>query len=197
MSEDQWWYENGLQAGDDLNEIFGGEGETHSYRNADRVARDVLLLMAPLLRVDQNFGDNEEREKLAENLVRVSELARALYAGEAIDQSELHGGRFVMTCLEPVGAAGAHVLVGVRYALAALAITRVSAVFDEMWLYPGPEAWCLAVHAYDELAKLEDVENSEQEFWVRPDDAVVSLATAHRISNAIRAVGGGETMSNN
>lgn len=190
--------ENGLRAGDDLNEIFAEDEVESTYRNADRVARNVLLLLAPLLRADPHFGETaEEGEKLVANLVRVYELAGALYAGHSVDQGEVHGARFVMTCLEARGEAGTHVLAGVRYALSALSIAQASVVFDEMWAYPGPEAWTLAVRAYEELQALADVDNSEQDFWVRPDEAVVSLALAHRISDDIRAAGGGETMSNN
>lgn len=194
--DDRWWDHNGQAAGDALNEIFGGE-VAPTYRNADHVARNVLLLMAPLLRADSSYSDTEAREKLRENLVRVCDLARALYIGVEVDQSEIHGGRFVMTCLEPIGAEASHVLLSIRYALAALAITQASVVFDELWLHSGPEAWSLASCAYDELSALELVHSSEEDFAVRPDNDVVSLATAHRISDAIRAVGGGETMSNN
>lgn len=196
MSED-WWYDNGLRARDDLNEIFDGEVKP-DYRSADRIARNVVLLAAPLLRVDPNFGENDEaREKFAANLGRFCGLARALYIGEAVDQNAIHGGRFVMTCLEPMGEAAASVLLSARYALAALAITQPSVVFDELWSFPAPEAWCLALRSHDELVSLQDLDTSDSEFWVRPDDDVVSLAAAHRISDAIRAAGGGETMSNN
>lgn len=196
-NDDRWWHVNGLQAGDDLGEIFAGEPE-RTYRNADRVARNVLLLMAPLLRVDQDFGDSEKRERLLVNLVGVSELARSLYEGsDTPNQDQIHGARFVMTCLEPRGKAAEHVLTGIRYALAALSIAHASVVFDEMWSEQAPEAWSLAVHAQEELWTLDEVDNSELDFWVRPDDAVVSLAVAHRISDAIRAAGGGETMSSN
>lgn len=197
MSRDeQWWYDNGLRARDDLNEIFEGEVKP-DYRSADRIARNVVLLTAPLLRVDPSFGNEEAREQFAANLGRVCQLARALYIGATVDQDAIHGGRFVMTCLEPMGEAAAAVLLSMRYALAALAITQPSVVFDELWSYPAPEAWCLALRSHDELVSLQDIDNSEPEFWVRPDGDVVSLAAAHRISDAIRAAGGGETMSNN
>jgi hypothetical protein len=198
--EDEWWLTHGVKAGDELNEILSeSNADARTYREAEKVAHDSLLLMAPLLRVDPSFGDHpESREKLLANLARVSAIARAIYEGQRLPLIEIDGARFVMTCLEPVGDAAVHVVRGCRYALAAVGIAERSVVFNELWSHPAPEAWCLAELAYEELVQLGEIDNeSESNFWVRPDDAVVSLAAAHRISDAIRDAGGGETMSSN
>jgi hypothetical protein len=116
--EDEWWLTHGVKAGDELNEILSeSNADARTYREAEKVAHDSLLLMAPLLRVDPSFGDHpESREKLLANLARVSAIARAIYEGQRLPLIEIDGARFVMTCLEPVGDAAVHVVRGCRYA---------------------------------------------------------------------------------
>lgn len=195
MADAEWWRDNTSRALADLDEMFSdGFAEPPSYREANFVARDVLLVTAPLLRLDPEFGDDVEREQAQANLTRLCDLARRIFENEAMDVTEIEGARFVLQCFQAMNESASAAIAACRWALATFIVTSSSIVFEQMWNFPAPEAWVLAHGSYEFWGEATDCGDKG---YVVPDESIIGLATAHRVSDVMRSIGGGETMSSN
>lgn len=190
----KWWDENVRQAGDNLEEYFAKEIETPSYADSFYVAQNVLLLAAPMLVLDPTIAESaEDREQIWKNLLRLQDLARRVYKHEHVDEVEIVKGKWLLAHFEPVGDLAIHALMACRYALSSILMTNASVVMPEQFSRPGPEAWCLAMHAYSEIAQIseEDYEGRPKDsFWVRVDDEFAGQSRAHQVNKLMGQMGG-------
>lgn len=189
-----WWDEHVREAGDRLEEYFNRGVEAPTFTDAFDVASSSLVLASPMIALDPSAGDTpEDQARILKNLLRVRDLARRLYERESISEQEIVAGKFVLAHFQPVGELAVHALLACRFALSSILMCSMTVVIPEQFDQPGPEAWCLAMHAWNEIAAINERDyegRPKDSFWVGVNTDLLGSSLAHQVNKSIVRMGG-------